>query len=646
MKKLFPVLQLCVKILLTNFIILSPTVAQICTGSLGDPVVNVDFGAGSGAGASLPGSTTSYFFTTSSCPMDGFYTIVNSTSGCFGNSWHSILKDHTLNDEDGYMMLVNASVTPGDFYIDTVKNLCAGTTYEFGAWITNVILPSACNGSATRPQLTFKIETVTGALLGTYNTGDISANSTPIWNQYGFFFTTPLSNSTVVIRITNNAPGGCGNDLALDDITFRPCGPTITAGSAVTNQPIIDLCIGDTSSTLLSAKLSSGYTSPSYQWQFNLTGNNWVDIPGATTLTYLKKASGTGVYKYRLAVAESTNIGISNCRVASNEVIITVHDLPIAIASNNGPVCEKTAIILTASGGATYSWTGPAGFTSTQPNPTFITTNNSSGQYTVIVSDPYGCVDTTITSAATLALPNALVSSNQSICLGDSVALQASGGAGYLWTPGNGLSSSVISNPMANPNLTTTFIVTVTGNNNCIDTASVLVTVNNKPIVSAGEDKFIIKGQSVLLNGTVSESAAVDFLWSPSLFLNDARLLQPVSAAAFSLTYLLTATSTLGCGIATDTVLVKVFNDIYIPNAFTPNDDGLNDTWQIQALAAFPKAVITVFDRYGKKVFESTTNKPWDGNQNNTKLSAGAYPYIIDLKTNRPVLKGMVMIVR
>jgi len=71
--------------------------AQVCNGSLGDPVVNVNFGSGSNPGSSLQSATTTYSFTFTNCPNDGSYTVVNSTAGCFGNSWHTVPEDHTPN---------------------------------------------------------------------------------------------------------------------------------------------------------------------------------------------------------------------------------------------------------------------------------------------------------------------------------------------------------------------------------------------------------------------------------------------------------------------------------------------------------------------------------------------------------------------
>ena len=89
--------------------------AQVCIGSLGDAVVSINFGAGTGIGAPLPASQTSYNYVAADCPGDGSYTIINNTSNCFSSTWHNVTEDHTPNDAGGYMMLVNSSLTPSDF---------------------------------------------------------------------------------------------------------------------------------------------------------------------------------------------------------------------------------------------------------------------------------------------------------------------------------------------------------------------------------------------------------------------------------------------------------------------------------------------------------------------------------------------------
>ena len=107
------------------------TQAQLCIGSLGDPVVNITFGAGNNPGPAVAAATTNYQYVTNACPVNGDYTLLNKGVEC-NYGWHVLQGDHTGN-ANGYFMLIDASFEPGDFYLDTVKNLCANTTYEFAA---------------------------------------------------------------------------------------------------------------------------------------------------------------------------------------------------------------------------------------------------------------------------------------------------------------------------------------------------------------------------------------------------------------------------------------------------------------------------------------------------------------------------------
>jgi hypothetical protein len=161
--------------------------AQTCQGSLGDPIVNFNFGAGANPGSPLPATSYNYF--ASDCPTDGSYTIRTNTNSCFANTWHSVTGDHTGN-ANGYFMLINASVASSAFYVDTVRGLCPNTTYEFAAWIMNVIKPTACNGNANQPNITFSIEQTNGTVIQTSVTGNIPPTNAPIWTRRQTFFTT------------------------------------------------------------------------------------------------------------------------------------------------------------------------------------------------------------------------------------------------------------------------------------------------------------------------------------------------------------------------------------------------------------------------------------------------------------------------
>lgn len=619
--------------------------AQLCTGSLGDPVVHITFGAGNNPGPSLLAATTNYGFVSADCPNDGFYTVRNSTSNCFGSSWYSVTEDHTPGDNNGYFMLVNASFNPGDFYVDTVRGLCANTTYEFAAWILNVLRPNACSSSGIDPNLTFKIETTTGTVLQTYSSGNLSEDPFPSWKQHGLFFTTPSATTAVVVRITNNAPGGCGNDLALDDITFRPCGPSVSAALTI-GGTATSVCEGDNTSFLITGQYPGGYANPAFQWQVSVNNGAFTDIPGANSNTYLRLATSPGKYTYRLSMAENTNMGTANCRVASNVITIDVNPLPVIQIAALIDACFGTDVILSASGGSVYAWTGPNGFTSAEPQPVLNDIDFADGGlYSVTVTSDKGC---SVSGSGTLTVRppvDAQVTGNDHICEGNSTLLQASGGDDYTWTPATGLSADDIPDPIASPRDTTRYKVKVTNVFGCSDSAEIVINVWKKPAAVAGPDKITREGVPVTLDGKAA-GTDVTWFWSPFTGLNDPDRLQPVATLTDDMKYALHVVSNKGCGISIDSVYVKVYKKVVVPNAFSPNNDGINDLWQIQAIQTYPNPEVTVFNRYGQIVFRSKGyGKPWDGKFNGVKLPTGTYYYVIDLNiNNEPALTGWVMI--
>ena len=634
----------CIFLLLT-FSFLSKIFAQLCQGSLGDPVVNITFGTGTNPGPPLNG-LTNYNYFAADCPQDGSYTIANATSNCFGRTWHSVPEDHTPGDVNGYMMIVNASYSPGDFFVKTVEGLCPNTTYEFAAWILNVTKQSACYGIPIMPNVTFNIETTSGTVLQMYQTGNISAGNFPQWKQYGFFFSTTSVN-TVVLRMTNNAPGGCGNDLLLDDITFRACGPLVTADVNGSTDSI-NVCTGDTSVFTLHSNVSAGYNDPVYQWQLSTdNGNSWTNIAGATNTTYVRPAIKTpGDYLYRFAVSERSNMNISSCSILSNDVSIGVNKFPVVAASNHGS-CTGDTLSLNANDGAFFSWTGPMNFTSTAQSP-FIPNAGvgNSGTYYVNVTSAKGCSSRDSTKAAINIKPDVNAGNDTEVCEGLGIQLSATGNniKSYQWSPATFLTNPNISNPIAFPNQSIEYILTVS-NNECHVTDSLQIVVNKNPTADAGPDKVIIEGQSIMLNGVVG-GTDVFYSWLPPQYITASNTLTPVVNPSLSQYYTLQVLSNKGCATAIDSVLIKVYKKLFVPNAFTPNNDGVNDAWYIETLQAYPNASVKVFNRYGQLVFDNHgINKSWDGKFKGVLLPAGAYAYIIDLKNNTQPIKGVVYII-
>jgi gliding motility-associated-like protein len=623
--------------------------AQLCTGSLGDPVVHITFGSGGNPGAALNNKGTFYNFITADCPSDGSYTVRNATSSCFSSSWHSLAEDHTTGDVNGYFMLVNASFQPGDFYVDTVRGLCTNTTYEFAAWVVNVLKTSACGNNGIDPDLTFHIETTTGTVLATYNTGNIPEDFTPTWKQYGLFFQTTPTTTAVVVRITNNAPGGCGNDLALDDITFRPCGPLVNASLSITGDTAASLCEGDLTSLTLGSSHSAGYASPVFQWQVSKDGGTWTDIAGETASSYTRTPTVPGNYRYRLTMAEQTNAAAVSCRVASNIVSIATNPLPNPQLPDTTKGCEGKDVQLKALGVATWSWTGPNSFSSTQSSPVLPAVQpHVAGKYYVDAVSDKGCTQRDSTWVVVHPAVTAMAGNDDdAICEGTSVNLHASGGVRYDWTPAASLSSGSSANPVASPVDTTTYLATVYNQFGCFDTASVIINVWKKPVANAGPDKRTMEGTPVELNG-LAGGTNISYHWTQPVYINDPDMLQPSVNPPQDITYTLTVVSNLGCGVSKDAVFVRVYKQVKVPNAFSPNGDGINDVWDIVALNTYPEAAIQVFDRQGQMIWQSNGySRPWNGTHKGRPVPIGTYYYVIDLKTDIfPKMSGWVFLVR
>ena len=184
-----------------------------------------------------------------------------------------------------------------------------------------------------------------------------------------------------------------------------------------------------------------------------------------------------------------------------------------------------------------------------------------------------------------------------------------------------------------------------TTNNGCRDSAEASIVVHPYPIVNAGPDRFVLEGDAVVFQPQVFGNE-LRYAWSPPLHLLDSSVLNAVSTPLSDIQYLLTVTGRGGCS-ATDDVQVKVLRSPGIPNAFSPNGDGINDTWQIMYLENYPAATVEVFDRYGRQVLMSYGyRKPWDGKFNGQSLPVGTYYYIINPRNGRKTYTGSVTILK
>ncbi|MBO0931297.1 SprB repeat-containing protein [Fibrella aquatilis] len=463
--------------------------AQACNGTLGDPILNQTFGNGSNPGPAIS-SLTNYTYVNNGCPGDGYYTLRNSTyttpasstAGCFSNSWHALTSDHT-GDGNGYMMVINASYTAGQFYNQTITGLCGGTTYEFSAWIINLLKSTACTSNASRfPNLTFRIETTTGNLIQSVSTGNVPTtgvgNSTPVWSRYATFFTTPAGTSSVVLKLINNAPGGCGNDLALDDIQFRPCGPSLTASgnAGASHSPI---CLGQSAN--LTSTITAGYTSPSYQWQQSTDNVTFTDIVGATSSSLTNTPTAAGTRYFRLLAAESGNMANTKCRIASNVISLVVNPLPAAPTVSQVSYCLNASTSQLSATGSGLLWytvaTGGSG-SGSAPTPSASAVGTTVYYMSQTVNGCEGARSTlnvTINPKPTLALSASTVGCTTGSA-GSLLASVSGGTPSYTYALNGGapVSSGAFNNLAAG-----TYSVVAADAKGCTSTASVVIAAPN-----------------------------------------------------------------------------------------------------------------------------------------------------------------------
>jgi len=289
--------------------------------------------------------------------------------------------------------------------------------------------------------------------------------------------------------------------------------PTVTASASI---PAI--CIGN------SATLSATGTA-TYTWMpGNLTGSSVTVTPSATTTYTVTGTNGPG------------------CQNTAT-VTVTVNSLPtVTASSSSAAVCIGNSATLTGSGAATYSWM-PGSLTGT-----IVTVAPSANTtYTVTGTNANGCVNTSTVSVNVNALPSVAASASSSaICNGSTVTLNGTGASTYAWMPGSLTGASVTDAPSA----ATTYTVTGTDANGCVNTSTVTVNVNALPTVAASaSNSAICNGSSVTLNG----SGAATYAWMPGS-LSGASV---TDAPASYTTYTVTGTDANGCS-NTSTVAVNV----------------------------------------------------------------------------------------
>jgi gliding motility-associated-like protein len=389
------------------------------------------------------------------------------------------------------------------------------------------------------------------------------------------------------------------------------------------------------------------------------TDFKWSDGQTSQIITVAK----AGVYSVKVQDKQTL------CEVTSNAVEIVANEIKAPKIEHTGSLalCEGSYVELNTAfiEGVTYEW---------QRNGKKAGTVNSRallafepGEYTVTIS----------TKCAKATSPPILVSLKAKIpppicpsvsrCGEGQVVLKASGGkeGKYQWYNAN-------FNPIRGANASTYITEEIRTNTTyyvaneefgCVSEkiqANVFIKPPATPVY-AGADVAVSLGESVQLNALMNtpvaittnfeanpnrRNASLRYEWSPSTYLDNANIPNPIATPLEDMTYTVRVLIDDGCEVM-DKVKVSVRRDLRIPNGFTPNGDGVNDTWEIGNIVYQPDAIVEIFDRWGTKIFHSEgyTNA-WDGTLNGQILPTHTYFYVITADNGKQRWKGAINLIR
>ncbi|HEX5654433.1 MAG TPA: gliding motility-associated C-terminal domain-containing protein, partial [Chitinophagaceae bacterium] len=335
-----------------------------------------------------------------------------------------------------------------------------------------------------------------------------------------------------------------------------------------------------------------------------------------------------------------------------NIVVDLTNDLNFT-APADATICEGNSTQLTISSNALqYSWTPSTGLSSASvSNPTASPTSTTN--YNVRLTYGRCTADVPVTVNVNPApIPDA--GADGFICYGQNYQLQGSGGMIYSWSPATYLDDATKDNPLANPDKTTTYLLSVTDANGCRSVISDAVTIDVTPPIQVSafpSDTITYQGDQIRL---LAISAATDYLWSPALGLSDPTIPDPVftaGAVGDIMLYKVTGSTRAGCkGEAYVSIKVYKGPELYVPTGFTPNGDGRNDTFFPFPVGIKNIKYFRVFNRWGQLIYSTnTTNDGWDGKFGGQDQPNGVYVWTVEgLTQDNKVInrRGTVTLIR
>ena len=576
---------------------------QLCEGNLGANIfTDGDFGSGADNVIRIdPNIAPGYSYSNSpSAPNDGFYTITNNIRLWNFNfaTWLEI--GDNSNDPQGYMMVINASFEPGLFYSQQVDGLCENTLYEFSADIINLIRIPVSNH--IEPNIDFLLDNVVRS-----SSGDVPQDAE--WHRYGFTFTTAPGQTSMLLSLRNNAPGGIGNDLALDNISFRACGPD----AFVTAADTLFLCQDENMPQLIEAELSA--QNQAIQWQFSLDSIVWNDIIGANSDRIFHDQFEVGSYYYRyISAGSDTELLNEKCRIISD--VLTVEVLP-----------DEHLLDRTICAGETFGL----------GNRELAT----SGNYMESLVSSRGCdsivfLNLTILDMEQLDLETEL---QDPLCNGSSDGFIRAEVLNNDFAPYTyAINEVTTTDPLFLGLSRGDYTITITNNIGCEQEFMFTLDEPERFVISLPRDTTISLGET--LDISVMANQVIDSLeWSPSEFSPCGGCTEFTTTPLRSGTVSATAWNPAGCQARDEFNIMVDISDlnIYFPNVFEPSLPGVDASYTIGAKEGLISNIISfsVYDRWGNiihKVENTTDLALWDGRSDGRPVNPGVYVYLVVLE--------------
>ncbi len=426
-------------------------------------------------------------------------------------------RDHT-RQTDGAMLIVNADAAQNIFYSRRVNGLCKGAQYNVSASLKNLdsqnFFENGCGANYTNPSVVFEIlNAATNGVIATFNSNEISPQmSTALdsgWQTVSFNFKTVAGVSDVIVRLRNGSTGTCGNNIAIDDISFSYCTPFIYSffdGQTDQLGGEYIMCAGSPTN-LTSAYTPKGYfNTPHYFWQYSKDSISWTTINGdgdgvsGTDTDVLHFAEGSVLLEgdtikidtifFRLQIFEDGND--ESCAAPSVPITVTLLPNPKVKVADNQICLGDTANLVATGGFDRYEWDSPINLTDSAvqvwPTETSI--------YTVTGYKTYGFQGTRTCSRTGQAIVivddkpivEITTATPDSICLGTQVDLKVDDNLALydvLWTPTGGTTTELQDIP-ATPG-PVDYTVTVTSGV-CVVSDTQHIEVLDIPTANAGVD--------------------------------------------------------------------------------------------------------------------------------------------------------------